>query len=246
VTASPALLISDLGRPLRFFNMLRMFKVTSPMNVGSWLLAAGGGAIALAAANAWTGLFPSASRVARPAAALLGMPLSTYTAALVANTAVPAWHEARGILPFVFGSGAAASAGAVAVATTPRRHAGAARRLTVAAGAAELLLTEAMKRRLGGLKDAYEDGAPRTYANLARAGIAAGAALVAARGSGSRAAARAGGALVAAGALAGRWSVFRAGFRSAADPKQVVRPQRERIERGDTRGAARREPALPA
>ena len=36
---SPALLISDLGRPERFLNMLRVFKVTSPMSVGSWVLA---------------------------------------------------------------------------------------------------------------------------------------------------------------------------------------------------------------
>ena len=42
VGVSPALLVSDLGRPARFLNMLRMFKVTSPMSVGSWVLAAGG------------------------------------------------------------------------------------------------------------------------------------------------------------------------------------------------------------
>ena len=35
---SPLLLISDLGRPERFLNMLRVFKVTSPMSVGSWVL----------------------------------------------------------------------------------------------------------------------------------------------------------------------------------------------------------------
>ena len=34
---SPLLLISDLGRPERFHHMLRVFKVTSPMNVGSFL-----------------------------------------------------------------------------------------------------------------------------------------------------------------------------------------------------------------
>jgi hypothetical protein len=34
IAVSPVLMISDLGRPGRFVNMLRMFKVTSPMNVG--------------------------------------------------------------------------------------------------------------------------------------------------------------------------------------------------------------------
>src|SRR3954451_25239026 len=56
--ASPALLIADLGVPRRFFNMLRMFKVTSPMSVGSWLLSGFGPASALAALDAWTGVLP--------------------------------------------------------------------------------------------------------------------------------------------------------------------------------------------
>ncbi len=43
LSLSPAFLISDLGRPARFLNMFRMFKVTSPMSVGSWLLGAGWG-----------------------------------------------------------------------------------------------------------------------------------------------------------------------------------------------------------
>jgi hypothetical protein len=45
---------------------------------------------------------------------------------------------------------------------------------------------------------------------------------------GRRAGAAAGGALMLAGALATRWSVYKAGFQSAADPKYVVEPQRAR------------------
>ncbi|MEP7045056.1 MAG: NrfD/PsrC family molybdoenzyme membrane anchor subunit, partial [Ilumatobacteraceae bacterium] len=37
---SPLLLVADLGRPSRFAYMLRVLKPTSPMSVGSWLLAA--------------------------------------------------------------------------------------------------------------------------------------------------------------------------------------------------------------
>jgi hypothetical protein len=55
---------------------------------------------------------------------------------------------------------------------------------------------------------------------------------------------RAGAAMIVGGAFAERWSIFKAGFASAADPKYVVGPQRERIERGDTRGASRREPRV--
>src|SRR5918911_1692154 len=35
---SPILLISDLGRPERFYNMLRILKLRSPMSLGSWSL----------------------------------------------------------------------------------------------------------------------------------------------------------------------------------------------------------------
>ena len=126
VGVSPVLLISDLGKPTRFLNMLRMFKVTSPMSVGWWILSGSGATTAAAAVNAWTGLLPRTAVLARPAAALFGLPLSTYTAALIANTAIPVWHQARWELPFVFASGAALSAGAATVAvtppSTPRRH----------------------------------------------------------------------------------------------------------------------------
>src|SRR5918996_4614863 len=37
---SPPLLIADLGRPERFLNMLRVFKLRSPMSVGVWTLVA--------------------------------------------------------------------------------------------------------------------------------------------------------------------------------------------------------------
>jgi hypothetical protein len=238
---SPALLISDLGRPERFLNMLRMFKVTSPMSVGSWILAGSGGATGFAALNAWTGWFPRLGAVAKPSAAVLGLPLSTYTAALVANTSVPAWHEARKLLPFVFASGAALGAGAAGVAVTPVENAGAARRLALGAAVFEGATMELMTHRLGEHGEAYRKGPPSRYANISRACIVSGAALLAARGSRSRIAAMAAGAVLAAGALATRWAVFKAGPASAGDPKYTVGPQRERIARGQTPGGARAE-----
>src|SRR5437588_8765414 len=70
MAVSPALLTMDLGKPARFINMLRMFKVTSPMSVGSWILTLSGGATALAAANSWLGVFPRLGSLAKPGAAL--------------------------------------------------------------------------------------------------------------------------------------------------------------------------------
>ncbi|MBV9214416.1 MAG: polysulfide reductase NrfD [Actinobacteria bacterium] len=239
VAASPALLVSDLGMPSRFLNMLRMFKVTSPMSVGSWILSASGLATSVATANAMTGHLPRAARFACPAAALLGLPLSTYTAALLSNTAIPVWHESRRLLPFVFAGGAAASAGGTALAVTPDRHAKPARRLAVGGAVAQLAALQLMERSLGEIGEPLKLGPAGMLGKLAKGLTAAGAVTAVAGRGGARAASVAGGVLVTAGALAERWAVFRAGFQSAGDPKYVVGPQRERIERGEARGGSR-------
>jgi Polysulphide reductase, NrfD len=239
VAVSPPLLISDLGRPSRFLNMLRMVKITSPMSIGSWILMASGTTTTIAAAHSWFRLMPRVAKLARPAAAVFGLPLSTYTAALVANTSVPVWRDARQLLPFVFGSGAALSAGAAGVLITPPEHAGAARRLALGATVAELALKEAMEHRLGDQGRPYQQGAAARFGHVGRACLTAGTALLAARGSRSRAAAAVAGTLLLAGAASVRWSVFKAGFASAADPAYVVGQQRERIDDGERPGAAR-------
>jgi len=240
VSASPLLLISDLGVPSRFLHMLRMFKVTSPMSVGSWILAASGTATAAAAVSEITGLYPGVGRVAKVTSALLGMPLATYTAGLVTNTAVPAWHGARFTLPFVFAGSSAASAGAAAAALTPLRHAAPARRLAVGGAVLSVGAALAMERTLGDLGEPYKKGLSGKLARAAGALTLVGAGIIAARGRHSRAAAIAGSAVLTAGVITERWAVFRAGFASARDPKYTVGPQRERIERGETRGAVRR------
>jgi hypothetical protein len=219
--ASPALLVSDLGQSKRFLHMLRMFKVTSPMSVGSWILSGFGPSAMLAALDAWTGAVP-AGRVAKATAALLGMPLATYTAALIADTAVPVWHDARATLPAVFASGAAASAGAAALILTPPEHAAPARRLAIAGAVAEVAAVALMERRLDPVvARPYHAGAAGRLGQLAKLAAAAGA-LTAARRP------RVGGALITAGAILTRWSIFRAGFQSAADPRSTVEPQRRR------------------
>jgi hypothetical protein len=159
---------------------------------------------------------------------------------------VPVWHEARVLLPFVFASGAALSAGAAGVITTPPHHARPARRLALAAAACELGFNELMEQRLGDHGDPYRRGPANRYRQATRGCILAGAALLARRGGSSRAAAAAAGALLGAGALSARWSVYKAGFTSAADPKYVVGPQRGAVERGERSGAARRQAKVQA
>ena len=238
LSISPELLISDLGRPARFLNMVRMFKITSPMSVGTWAVSTTAAATGLAALDALGVSAPGpiphaavdrAAAVARPVAALGGLSVATYTAALLVNTAVPVWHEARWTLPAVFASGAALSAGGACTAFTPVAHAGPARRLALIGAAAELAATEVMHRRLGMHAETYRSGSGARSARLSRAAIMAGAALLARGGARHRAAAAGAGALLCAGAMATRWSVFAAGRQSAEDPKYVVEPQRARL-----------------
>ncbi len=235
---SPVLLISDLGRPDRFYNMLRVIKPTSPMSVGTWILSFFGPAVGIAAASDMLGIFPRLGRLSEGVAALLGPALATYTAVLVADTSVPVWHEARRELPLVFAASSVASAGAAAAILTPIRDAGPARRLAVGGALLEIGAVEAMKRQLGKfLAEPYEMEETGRYDKLAKTLSGLGAAVTALAGRKSRKAAAAGGALILAGAAYERWSVFRAGFRSARDPKYTAMPQRERLrERDGARG----------
>jgi formate-dependent nitrite reductase membrane component NrfD len=247
---SPVLLVSDLGRPERFLNMLRVFKVTSPMSVGSWVLAASGTATNTAAALELLGVLKPVKWLSELVAFASGPPLATYTGALLANTAIPVWSEARAELPWLFGASAAASAGAAAAICTPTRAAGPARRAAIAGVVTELGLMEAMEKRLGFVGEVYKQGEAHKYAKVSKLCTVAGAGLLAWQGKRSRAAAAAGGALVLAGELALRWSVFKAGFQSARDPRYTVLPQRERARKrkelrhgrnGSAQGRDRRE-----
>jgi hypothetical protein len=229
---SPVLLISDLGRPERFLNMLRTFKATSPMSVGSWILFVSSGAANTAAALEALGKLKPLKWAAEVVSFASGPPLATYTAALFANTANPVWSEARDELPWLFGASAAASAGAMTAMLTPARFAGPARRTAVAGAAAELGIVQLMERKLGFVGEVYKQGEAGRYARISRGCVAAGGALMALRGKRSRLAAVAGGALITAGEVALRWSVFKAGFQSARDPRYTVIPQKERLAAG--------------
>jgi hypothetical protein len=225
---SPLLLISDLGRPERFLNMLRVFKVTSPMSVGSWILAYSSTASSISAFLNTIGRLPRVAELARIASAGSGAPLAVYTGTLLADTAIPVWHEARHELPFLFGASAVASAGAASTIVVPPGEAGPARRMAIGGAIVENVLMKAMEKRLGMLGEPYQQEESGRYGKLAKACSLGGAALLAAAGKRSRLASVAGGALLLAGEASLRWSVFRAGFQSARDPKYTVLPQRER------------------
>jgi formate-dependent nitrite reductase membrane component NrfD len=221
-------LVHDLGRPERFLNMLRVLRPTSPLSVGSFILAPFASFSSAAAASHLTGRLPRLGRLAGVGAAAFGGPLATYTAALFANTAVPLWHSARRELPFVFAGSGAAAAGGLAMAALPVRSTGPARRLALAGAALELSAATTMEHRLGMLAEPYHQGRSGTLMRAARAATLAGGAL-AAVGGGSRVLRGLGGVALVAGSVTTRFAVFEAGLASARDPKYTVIPQKERI-----------------
>jgi formate-dependent nitrite reductase membrane component NrfD len=229
VAVSPLLLISDLGVPKRFLNMLRVFKVTSPMSVGSWIISAEGALLTVTFAHEFLGFFPKPlARLAGGLAALFGMPLATYTAALIADTSVPVWHEGRKELPFAFAGGSAMAAGGAAALLAPS-EAGPARRLAVIGALTEAVSMEYSKRAMGDVAEPYSTGAAGKLEKATMACAGGGALiLTVAEMRKSRRLGIVGSALALAGSMLGRWMVFKAGFQSAAAPQYTVEPQRER------------------
>lgn len=100
---SPILLISDLGRPERFYNMLRIAKWRSPMSMGTWGLTIFANLTGLVAASqaAEDGLLGKnfVARIFRSLpdrllgvlAAPFGFFVGAYTGVLIALTSVPIW-----------------------------------------------------------------------------------------------------------------------------------------------------------
>lgn len=227
--AGSVALVHDLGRPERFLHMLRVFKPTSPLSVGSFILAPFSGLAAAAATSNLTGRLPRLGRLAGLGAAALGPPLVTYTAALISNTAVPAWHEGHRELPFVFAGSGATAAGGLAMAFTPVAQAGPARRLAVGGAAIEIVAAEALLHRIGMVAEPYREGRPGTLMSTARTMTAAAAALTFLAGRRSRAVSVVAGLTCVAASMMTRFGIFEAGIASAKDPKYVVVPQRERM-----------------
>jgi len=230
ISLSAAALVHDLGRPERFVNMLRVFKPSSPMSVGSWLLAAYGPVAGAAAVSEVTGILPGAGRAATLGAGLLGPGVATYTAALICDTAVPAWHEGYREMPYVFAGSAASAAGGLGLLAVRPADAEPARNLAVLGAAVELIAKRQLLARLarsGDLAEPYETGTAGAIFRLAEfltAGALAGAVL----GGKSRAvSAMSGASLVAASAMT-RFGIFEAGMASARDPRYTIVPQRRR------------------
>jgi formate-dependent nitrite reductase membrane component NrfD len=232
ISLSLVALVHDLGRPGRFLNMLRVFKPTSPMSVGVWILTAyapAAGAAALGELVPLARLQPLA-KLGTAGAAMLGPAVASYTGVLISNTATPAWHGGHREMPFVFvGSGASAAAG-LGLLGAPLAQNRPARRLALIGALVELGAVRLLERRIGVVAETYHHGRAGKLMRAAEALTVAGVAGASGTAHRSRlGAALSGAALLAASACA-RFGIFEAGLQSARDPKYTVQPQRERLQ----------------
>jgi formate-dependent nitrite reductase membrane component NrfD len=122
-SAGAAFLIHDLGRPSRFLYMMRVFRPTSPMNVGAWILAgAAPTAITTGLFVNRDGILGKIGEASGYLSGLFGAALAGYTGVLVANSAIPIWQRARSWVPVMFmASSASAAASVVEIISDDKR-----------------------------------------------------------------------------------------------------------------------------
>jgi hypothetical protein len=160
---SPPLLISDLGRPDRFVNMLRVFKLRSPMSIGAWTLvafsnAAAAAAFADAAHRTTGGRLPVKvlGDAAEALSAATGLVLSTYTGVLLGATAIPVWSRNVHLLPIHFAASGLNTAVAVLELLGHRDRA--LNALGIGAAAVETVMGVALEARMDPALDPVKRG----------------------------------------------------------------------------------------
>jgi hypothetical protein len=229
------LLVLDLGRPLRFLHMMRIFKVRSPMSMGAWCLSAFSGAAGTAVAADLLGR-ERIARILGAQTAVLGTYLGSYTGVLLASTAVPVWNRSRAFLPPLFictaaAGGAAANRLVLAATGVPpddptRQGLGA---VETAAMTAELVLSTVNERRLGRLGEALEEGRPGRLFRFAKWAVRGGLAMrLGTRGRGGPWTHHLASVLYLLAGLAFRFAWVGAGRTSAHDDEAVALNARQR------------------
>ena len=226
---SPPLLVVDLGRPERFYNMLRIFKPRSPMSMGAWCLSLFGG-LATAAVGADLIGRKKEARALGGANAVVGGYLGSYAGVLLAATAVPVWARSRTMLPPIFvttavATGAAATRLTLVAAGLPEGHRTreALGRVETAAIATELALSTLNERRLGDTGQALERGRAGKLFRIAKWSVRSGLALRLARPRVGPESHHVASVLYLLGGLAFRYAWVAAGHASATDDDDVAR-----------------------
>ena len=230
-TAGGALLVHDLGRPSRFLNMMRVFRPTSPMNMGAWILAGAAplGILTGMFTRSRPGILASVGEVTGYGAGLFGLALAGYTGVLVGNTAVPVWQQSRRILPLLFFASAISSAASLLELTY---HESRANKIVTSFGRAgrilELAAAHAMEReaaRVPRVAKPLREGLSGVLWKSATL-LTAASLVVSLLPPSSKAKRRTAGILGTLGAVCLRMAIHQAGSASASDPRASFQQQR--------------------
>jgi formate-dependent nitrite reductase membrane component NrfD len=254
----PPLLIHDLGDPKRFHHMLRIWKPSSPMNVGTWTLTSYSGSATVAAIHEWARSRPAFERSAvrtllNPAVVAVcdaaGIPLALmlvgYTSVLLSSTSNPLWCKNPWLGPLFSSSAIASGAAACSLALRlggSDEDSPSLRVLDEVDSVAHAVEAASM---VGFVKRAGENAKPLTRGSQARNFRAAGAMMAAAevvkrlplRGKARRLAHVASAALSLGSGFALRWSVVHGGLEAANDPHLARNVSRRRPQQGAARGS---------
>ena len=228
-TLGAAFLIHDLGRPARFLMMMRVFRPTSPMNMGVWIL---GGAAPTAISTGLLinrdGLPGVIGEITGYLSGIFGAALAGYTGVLVSNSAIPVWQESRRWMPVLFVASSAASAASVIDIISPGRRALRFTRIFGTAGrCAELAAARMVERsasRVPQVVEPFRRGAGGALWKAA--GALTAASLVLSLLPGGRRKMIAAGICGAAGSLCLRFAVHHITNASALDPRASFQLQR--------------------
>jgi len=246
---SAALLTADLGRPERFLNMLRVFKLQSPMSVGAWTLTAFSTAASAAAFAdlAERQLGPSVpvaviGDAAEMLAAATGLVMVTYTGVLIGATAIPVWHEHVRLLPMHFAASGLASA--VSMLELAGHRTRALNSLGLLAAAVETTTGIAIERDRSLASAPLKENASGMITRAG--GVLSGPVPLALRVVGLRSGSvrTAAAAATLVGALLTRIGWWAAGSASAREPRVALQSSRERETANDRRPLVDRRPEV--
>ncbi len=228
---STGFLIHDLGRPVRFLNMLRVFRPSSAMSMGSWTLAAIGTASGAASVLPRLGLHRLGD-LAGLGSGVLGPPLGTYTAVLLSDTAVPVWQAPRRQLPALFAaSGLVAATSTLDLFEQRPRERDITHRLGVIAKSADLVAGEMVERAADDVERVgrpLHEGASGAMWKAAKACTVASlaASVVPVPPRWRRVRRRLAAVLGLTGSATLRFALFHAGMASSRDPRATFDQQR--------------------
>lgn len=95
ILADLVCLIFDLGDPLRFHHMLRTFKLSSPMSVGTWTISIYAVLCFITSALVLLPLAPWLHLATAAAGIVPALGVASYKGVLFSTTAQPGWKDAR-------------------------------------------------------------------------------------------------------------------------------------------------------